>query len=1718
MRKRYKAFSLLLTLLLGVQIGLPSAAVFAAQESDVYFRDYNDGNISGWTPAKGTTTFSADQGAVKAVTTGVVIIADQDSPKVANAEYEVKLKFSQPATRFGLVYRFVDSNNYNVIQYDAGTWGWDAMKGGTESYGNITAPSFTFAADQQYTLKLRYEKDSVSLSIDGNNVLTTSLPSLSTSAGKIGLRSWFNNKTLWIDDVKVTPIVSTDPVPRPITITETLSSDTMKVEIDKEFPRVKQYTWLDSGAEMYGQLNGFNEIKINEKSYFVVASDFSKKAADATHGEIAAYTIQIPEIKVNLKVEMEVQDNILQFKVASIEENGTEKVKTIGFPNHDLVSVIGTQPTAQETAVRITGGWNIVQDEFNNIKTQVADVSGSRTYAFVNSDVLAASVITNVVNGYDKVRIKVGDDTALHTKKATISGGSWVYRGSAVLDPEPLPWAKVVLTPDANGDNVVDWQDGAIVYRQNTDAPTGSEMIRDNISYISMNIGSTTTSPFLRAFDNAKKISNLTDGFGQLILFKGYQAEGHDDSHPDYGGHIGIRQGGEKDFNYILSEGKKYNIRGGVHINATEYALDAFGTKMENMNQPLSKGWGWLDQTFYVNKTKDVESGELKRRLDMLKSDTGDNLSFVYVDVYDGADYNAKKLADYINGNGWMLGTEFAGPLFEQASWVHWGTDPGYPNQGDDSKVTRFLRNQSLDGFLTTPLLKGNKQVGVGYWQNSAPFYSYQSTSAAFFNHNLPTKYMQHFPIIKMTDNRIDFAEKVVVERKQDGKIHLSKDGREIAIMTDSSNISDSTVFIPWSPETEDKIYHWNPAGGQTTWSLPESWSNVTTAQLYKLTDLGREHVGSVEVTGGKVTLTAQPGIGYALYKTTAAEEPEMVWGEGSSVKDPGFDSQTFGNWKKSSTAASDDHIKFVKNSNADDQLQVKGPGDAVIQQEMTGLTPGKTYSASVWVKVDGKRTVEIAVKQGADKVVNTLDNTEHGFLAQQHKYVSTNFQRIKVTFDAVSETANLYLNVEDGSSTVTFDDVRVWENPTKTDAGNSVLFEDFENVDEGWGPFVYSKIGPVRTHLVEKGDNQIMTYVLDGNWSLKTNEDATGEWLRTLPHTLRMKEDNRYHLTMDYNSDETDMYTVAVRVKENGVVRDLVSENLKEGRDTLDLSFTTEGVKDAYLAIIKNKLNSQKELTGTLVVDNIRVDDEGAIVPEEGVLVSTITLTPNKMDLNKGESSSVSALVKPANAHDRTLLWTSDHPEIVSVDQAGKVTALQAGTAVITATAKDGSKKSATSTINVYMPNTQIPQSQMTATASSFQPGGEASLALDGDMSTIWHTKWTPAHLPESITLDLGGKYNINQFNYSPRVSGTNGTITSYNLYTSVDGTNFTKMAEGSWSLDQTTKMVRFTAVEATHLRLEAIEGVGTFASAAELSVFKTEDEAEAVKVTGVVMDKERLEIKVGSTGELNAAIKPLNASNKKVLWSSSDEAVATVEQQDDHALVRGLKAGEAVITATTMDGGFAATSRVIVSETDGELKSSSTLTAPSQVQPGEVFKVQYGLRNLSDKIFAQDIALEYAADVMDFVEARSLISGVSVIDSINSTPGKLRFIVASEGATHGVSNSADVLELIFKAKEVSQTVNGAIAVKSAIISDDQGKEISAANSSVNIEIGKKGTQGDINGDGKITIGDLAMVAAQYGKTTASPDWEKAKKADMDGDGKIGLEDLVIVARKIVE
>ncbi|MBW7453051.1 cohesin domain-containing protein [Paenibacillus sepulcri] len=58
----------------------------------------------------------------------------------------------------------------------------------------------------------------------------------------------------------------------------------------------------------------------------------------------------------------------------------------------------------------------------------------------------------------------------------------------------------------------------------------------------------------------------------------------------------------------------------------------------------------------------------------------------------------------------------------------------------------------------------------------------------------------------------------------------------------------------------------------------------------------------------------------------------------------------------------------------------------------------------------------------------------------------------------------------------------------------------------------------------------------------------------------------------------------------------------------------------------------------------------------------------------------------------------------------------------------------------------------------------------------------------------------------------------------------------------------------------------------------------------------------------------------------------------------------------------------------------------------------------------------------------------------------------------------------------------------------------------------------GDYNDDDQLSVGDLAVMAKSYGKTSADPDWDLVKSGDMNGDNKIDIEDLVLVARMIIE
>ncbi len=90
---------------------------------------------------------------------------------------------------------------------------------------------------------------------------------------------------------------------------------------------------------------------------------------------------------------------------------------------------------------------------------------------------------------------------------------------------------------------------------------------------------------------------------------------------------------------------------------------------------------------------------------------------------------------------------------------------------------------------------------------------------------------------------------------------------------------------------------------------------------------------------------------------------------------------------------------------------------------------------------------------------------------------------------------------------------------------------------------------------------------------------------------------------------------------------------------------------------------------------------------------VTGITLNRTSLSLETGESATLTATVSPSNATDKTVNWKSSNTAVAKVSTSGKVTAVGAGTAIITATANDGSGKSASCSVTVSNPMSQQEQ-----------------------------------------------------------------------------------------------------------------------------------------------------------------------------------------------------------------------------------------------------------------------------------------------------------------------------------------------------------------------------------------------------------------------------------------
>ena len=167
------------------------------------------------------------------------------------------------------------------------------------------------------------------------------------------------------------------------------------------------------------------------------------------------------------------------------------------------------------------------------------------------------------------------------------------------------------------------------------------------------------------------------------------------------------------------------------------------------------------------------------------------------------------------------------------------------------------------------------------------------------------------------------------------------------------------------------------------------------------------------------------------------------------------------------------------------------------------------------------------------------------------------------------------------------------------------------------------------------------------------------------------------------------------------------------------------------YRCVVSNSAGSVTSAAATLTVTQ----------PVTGV-----TLDQTELSLYTGESKPLTAKVEPNDATNKNVTWSSDKPEVATVDN-GVVTAVGAGTATITVKTVDGSH-TATCAVTVekpYTPPPYIPPSKPNWTSvarklANAQPGDTVTVKMNGETEVPGEVWETIAGRDVTVVLDMGG------------------------------------------------------------------------------------------------------------------------------------------------------------------------------------------------------------------------------------------------------------------------------------------------------------------------------------------------------------------------------------------
>ena len=339
------------------------------------------------------------------------------------------------------------------------------------------------------------------------------------------------------------------------------------------------------------------------------------------------------------------------------------------------------------------------------------------------------------------------------------------------------------------------------------------------------------------------------------------------------------------------------------------------------------------------------------------------------------------------------------------------------------------------------------------------------------------------------------------------------------------------------------------------------------------------------------------------------------------------------------------------------------------------------------------------------------------------------------------------------------------------------------------------------------------------------------------------------------------------------------------------------------------------------------------------GVDINSIGL-PSDVVIEKGETQQLeieygtddkAEQEKIAEAASKlTIEWTSSDEEVVTVDATGLITAVGAGEADVTASAKDVNISSTTHVKVVITPTgVEAPETLELVT------NGENSKNLDAKMTPENATEVKLAYESSDDSVAT-----VDETGLVTAVADGECTITTYvvadapaTAETAAVVTDEEKPTEGENS-EATADSETVTMPD----NLDAAFGVVPEGLSATTKVTVT------TKVESITLDKTEGILNVGNTVTITATVAPEKATNPAVTWSSSDESVATV---DETGKVTAVAVGNATITATSEDdssvsAGYELTVQQKKAATTTKNNysgstSAGTSTAPSYTAPAQ-------------------------------------------------------------------------------------------------------------------------------------------------------------------------------------